>query len=58
MTTEPLLDRFLPPLLAGQRKECRDVLSEALNAGMEPVGVYKQMVWPAMERVAHLYRED
>jgi methanogenic corrinoid protein MtbC1 len=53
-----MFDRFLPPLLAGRRQECRDVLSEALSGGMEPTRAYKSMVWPAMERVAELYRHD
>jgi methanogenic corrinoid protein MtbC1 len=58
MNSERLLDAFLPPLLAGQRQDCRDVLAEALRAGLEPERLYKQMIWPAMEKIAHLYRQD
>ena len=58
MNSERLLERFMLPLLAGRRKECRDVLAGALAEGMEPVRLYKTLVWPSMEHVAHMYRED
>jgi len=58
MNSERLLERFMSPLLAGCRQECRDVLSEALAGGMEPRQVYQEMIWPAMERVERLYRSD
>lgn len=58
MTSERLLDRFLPELLAGRRQTCRDILQEALAGGMEPVRLYRQMIWPAMEQVERMYRED
>ncbi|HOB75320.1 MAG TPA: cobalamin-dependent protein [Phycisphaerae bacterium] len=56
--SERLLDRFVPELLAGRRQGCRDILQRALEGGMEPVHVYKQMIWPAMELVERMYRED
>jgi methanogenic corrinoid protein MtbC1 len=58
MDSDRLLERFLPHLLAGQRQECRDVLTDALKAGIEPARLYRQMIWPAMEQVANLYRRD
>ncbi len=58
MTSERLLERFLPPLLAGQRQACRDVLSEVLDTGVEPETVYRQLMWPALEHVERLYRAD
>ena len=53
-----LLDKFMPSLLAGRRQECRDVLSDAMNQGIEATQLYKNMIWPAMENVDKLYRED
>jgi len=58
MTTERLLERFMVPLLAGRRQESRDVLGEALAAGVEAMRLYKGVVWPAMDKVTDLYRED
>src|SRR5262245_39341314 len=58
MTSERLLERILPPLLAGQRQACRDVLSEVLDSGMQAEHVYRQVMWPAMEQVARMYRND
>lgn len=58
MDAERLLERFLTPLLSGQRLECRAVLNAALTSGVEPRVVYQNMIWPAMEQVARLYRND
>lgn len=48
----------MEPLLAGRRQECRDVLAEAMSAGLGASQVYRQMIWPAMENVARLYKDD
>ncbi|HSW45579.1 MAG TPA: B12-binding domain-containing protein [Phycisphaerae bacterium] len=58
MRTEQLLERFLDPLLEGRRQECRQVFTEALEAGVEPERLYRNMIWPAMEHVAQMYRQD
>jgi len=58
MNADRLLERFLTPLLSGQRLECRAVLNATLTSGVEPRAVYQNMVWPAMEQVARLYRND
>jgi methanogenic corrinoid protein MtbC1 len=58
MSAERLLDRFIPGLLSGRRQECRDILQEALAGGMEPLRLYREMVWPAMEQVEQMYRGD
>ncbi len=58
MPSVRLLDRFLEPLLAGKRHECRKVLAEAIREHPEPAGLYHRLLWPAMERIDSLYRED
>jgi methanogenic corrinoid protein MtbC1 len=58
MSTDRFLERFMTPLLDGHRQECRDVLEEAMAAGMPAAQLYRGMIWPAMEKVARLYRED
>jgi len=58
MESERLLERFMGPLLAGRRQECRQIFVEALQAGIGPEKLYRNMIWPAMEQVARLYRTD
>lgn len=55
---EPLLTRYLQPLLAGRRAECFSVIREAVNTGRDPVDVLARVVWPAMSQVERLYRDD
>lgn len=57
-STSQWVDRFVPPLLAGKRQECKDVLAAVLQSGTEATTVYREMVWPAMEQVERLYRAD
>jgi len=58
MDSHGLLQRFIPPLLAGQRHECRAMLVEALDSGARPRELYRDMVWPAMEHIERMYKED
>ncbi len=58
MPSSKLLDRFMAPLLAGKRQECRKILTEAIQEIQEPRGVYDRVIWPIMERIDALYRDD
>lgn len=58
MNSDRLLAAFMPPLLSGSRKECRDVLAEALESGLPAREIYTELMWPAMQRVAKMYRDD
>ncbi len=49
---------YLEPLLAGDRNGCRKVVDTALAAGTTAYDLLTQLVWPTMERVQSLYRED
>src|SRR5271170_6218120 len=53
-----ILAAYLEPLLAGDRDACRQVIDEALAAGLAAEELLAQLIWPAMERVQVLYRED
>ncbi len=55
---EPLLTRYLQPLLAGRRAECFKLIEDALSAGANPVAMVNDVVWPAMRQIDRLYRED
>ncbi len=58
MQLQDLLDRYVGPLLAGRRHECREVVSNALRLGADPLAIYQEILWPAMEHVDRLFRED
>ena len=58
MNSQQMLDRFVTPLLEGRRRDCRDVLNHAIESGIDAKQLYHDMVWPAMEQVATLYRRD
>lgn len=52
------LDAYLAPLLAGNRVACREFVMGRLEKAGNPTALYKDLLWPAMERVEHLYRTD
>jgi len=49
---------YLEPLLAGDRNGCRKVVDAALANGVTAYDLLTQLVWPTMERVQTLYRDD
>jgi methanogenic corrinoid protein MtbC1 len=58
MLPSNLLNRYLEPLLRGERKKCREIVHEALSGGAPPRVLIQHLIWPAMERVDRLYRDD
>jgi len=56
--SEPLLTRYLQPLLAGRRAECFDVVHQALKEDISPEKIAFDVVWPAMIQVERLFRDD
>lgn len=55
---EPLLTRYLQPLLAGRRAECFGLIHSALDDGRDAERILRDVVWPAMAQVDRLYRDD
>ena len=53
-----LAKSYLEPLIAGDRNACRGVVEQALNVGITPYDLLTQLVWPTMELLQSLYRED
>src|SRR5512138_1263629 len=53
-----LSQSYLEPLLAGDRLACRQVITQALSCGIEPADLLTKLVWPTMELLQALYRED
>jgi methanogenic corrinoid protein MtbC1 len=55
---EPLLMRYMQPLLAGRRAECFSVIDEAVRVGTPAEELICDVVWPAMSQVERLFRDD
>lgn len=55
---EPLLVRYMQPLLAGRRAECLAVMEQASAGGISPEELLCEVVWPAMTQVNLLFRDD
>jgi methanogenic corrinoid protein MtbC1 len=53
-----LAQKYLEPLLAGDRVVCRRLIEDSLAAGLSAHDLLTQLVWPVMEKVQELYRED
>lgn len=56
--SEPLLTRFLQPLLAGRRADCLALVRDALERGTPAETLVRDVVLPAMKQVDRLYRDD
>jgi len=56
--SEPLLTRYLQPLLAGRRAECFNLIAEVVRGGYDPRELIHDVVWPAMAQLERLYRDD
>jgi methanogenic corrinoid protein MtbC1 len=53
-----VVDQYLEPLLAGERRKCRAIVEDQLGLRQRADAVLHDLIWPAMERVERLYRED
>ena len=58
MIKQDTLARYLEPLLRGDRKACRAVIEETLQSGVPANSVYVNIVWPVMEEIENLLRQD
>lgn len=53
-----LFQRYLKPLLEGDRAQCRKIIDEALFAGASAEELLTQLLWPAMEMIQQHHRDD
>lgn len=53
-----ILDRYMEPLLAGNRVACREIVHQHMEGRVAGQEIFESVIWPAMERVDHLYRKD
>lgn len=55
---QTLVQSYLEPLMAGDRTASRKVIDTCLENGMTAYNLLTQLVWPTMELLQELYRED
>ncbi|CAN5346619.1 hypothetical protein BH09PLA1_BH09PLA1_25490 [soil metagenome] len=53
-----LSQSYLETLLAGDRVACRKVIDSAITGSVLPYELLTKLVWPTMELLQQLYRED
>lgn len=53
-----LSKHYLERLLDGDRLGCRQLLEKAVEHGLTAYGLLNELVWPTMELLQSLYRED
>lgn len=58
MKNSTALDRYMPAVLAGNRTACREIVLELAKDSYDPTTVYHDLLWPSMERVESLFRND
>jgi methanogenic corrinoid protein MtbC1 len=58
MATETCLERFFEVLIAGDRREARHVVEEALAGEGTPETVITDLFWPTYDNLERLYRAD
>jgi len=56
--SEPLLTRYMQPLLAGRRAECFEIMARALQQDWAAADLMCEVVWPAMAQIERLYKCD
>jgi methanogenic corrinoid protein MtbC1 len=56
--SEALLRSYREPLLQGDRGACRAVIEHASAAGIDAYALLTYLIWPTMERVQELYKDD
>src|SRR5690349_13189234 len=53
-----LAEKYLEPLLVGDRSACRDIIDQAVENGLEAYQLLVELIWPTMELLQQLYRDD
>ncbi len=56
MIKESILERYLDALFQGDRKQCRAVIEETLQAGTPANSVYIDIIWPIIVEIERLLR--
>ena len=58
MESQPLFDSYIEALLGADRHGARNVVRKALGMGTKAQAVYQLLLWPGMEKIGELFRQD
>jgi methanogenic corrinoid protein MtbC1 len=58
MQLETILPKYMEAILSGNRPAARDTVRKLISTGVKSHEIYQQILFPAMERVQQMYRED
>lgn len=58
ITSNEFGKNYLEPLIAGNRTTAREMIEKAIDSGISPVDLLNQVIWPTMEMLQSLYKED
>lgn len=58
LSQRSIADSYLQTLLAGDRTAARQVVEDCLTTGVEAADILNKLVWPVMERVQEMYKEN
>jgi methanogenic corrinoid protein MtbC1 len=58
MSTATTNENYIEALLAGDRVIARQLIENAINQGSAPASLLNELIWPTMELIQNLYRED
>jgi methanogenic corrinoid protein MtbC1 len=53
-----IADSYLQALLAGDRAQAREVIEDCANCGVEAAEILNKLVWPVMEQIQLLYKDN
>ena len=58
MNMSNLLESYVEALLSGDRNKARNIIRKAIASAVKPEEIYREILFPAMERIENMYRAD
>ena len=53
-----IFQTYLENILRGERRACREIVTQAIETGVQPLTIIQELIWPAMETIDRLFRDD
>ena len=58
LTISAIARDYLEPLLKGERTAAREAIASAMQGGITAYDLLTQLIWPTMESIQEMYRDD